>query len=163
MKQLRFFVAAIALLCSTSMFAQADYPEKGYSGSVEFAYGIGIHDYWVADPSRINITTVHGYQFNPYLFVGAGIGVKYWLDYETISLPIFADVRGSIPLGSSPVALFADFRVGYSPVDLYGVYVAPSIGVRLGRAKAATFAFGYEMTQNSTGGSTLNFRVGFEW
>jgi hypothetical protein len=176
MKYLRFVVVALTLLCTTSVFAQFtsggtraketaqvvsnNGPQKGYSGSVELGYGIGLKDWYGS--SRLTVTTVHGYQFNPYLFVGGGIGISAWFNYETVAIPVFADVRGTLPLGSSIVSLFADFRLGYSPFDIYGVYVSPTVGVRVGRSKAATFSLGYEMVDNSYGGA-FNFRVGYEW
>lgn len=135
-------------------------PSRGYSGMLEFDLNAGVSDY----AGRFGFTTIHGYQINPYLFAGAGIGLKYWYDYETVSIPIFADVRATVPFGSSPVAFLGDVRLGYSPFDIYGVYFSPSVGIRLGRNRAATFALGYEVIQNAEVGSAFTFlRVGWEW
>lgn len=135
-------------------------PSRGYSGILELDLNVGISDY----ASRLGLTTVHGYQINPYLFAGAGFSLKYWFDYETVSLPIFADIRATVPFGSSPIAFLGDFRLGYSAYDIYGVYLSPSVGIRIGRNKAATFALGYELIQNAEVGSAFTLlRVGFEW
>lgn len=135
-------------------------PSRGYSGMIELDLNVGISDY----ASRFGFTTIHGYQINPYLFAGAGFSLKYWFDYETVSLPIFADVRATVPFGSSPVAFLGDVRLGYSAYDIYGIYFSPSIGIRIGRNKAATFALGYEVIQDAEVGSAFTFlRVGFEW
>lgn len=135
-------------------------PSRGYSGILELDLNVGISDY----ASRFGFTTVHGYQINPYLFAGAGFSLKYWFDYETVSLPIFADIRATVPFGSSPIAFLGDFRLGYSAYDIYGLYFSPSVGIRIGRNKAATFALGYELIQNAEVGSAFTLlRVGFEW
>lgn len=147
-------------------------PFKGYKGMFDLCYGIGVGD---LESSRFGITTVQGYQFNPYLFVGAGLGVNYYYDDDGVNIPIFADARGTLPLNNS-VALFFDFRLGYSVVDIEGFYMSPSIGVRAGRKSAVTLSLGYEYQScdvwyydgysswYGTGNAgAVTFRVGFDW
>ncbi len=38
--------------------------------------------------------TTHGYQFNPYFFLGAGVGVNYHFNWSTVFIPVYADARG---------------------------------------------------------------------
>lgn len=152
-------------------------PFKGYKGMFDLGYGIGVGD---VESSRIGFSTVHGYQFNPYLFVGAGFGVNYFYDDECVNIPIFADARGTLPLKDN-VALFLDFRLGYSAVDVEGFYLSPSVGVRVGRKSAVTFSLGYEYQgcdaiyydydsywgynyYYGTGNAgAVTFRIGFDW
>ena len=136
---------------TTTTVTVQKYPSKGYSGMFEFNTGYG-YDF------AFGFSTVHGYQFNPYVFVGAGIGLNYNFD-NGVDLPIFADVRGSVPFGTSPVSFFGDVRLGYGAVE-DELYFSPSIGLRFGRSKAATIALGYELVQSD---SNFTFRVGFEW
>ena len=155
---------------------------------VDLGYGIGVVD--IDGDSRIGFTTVHGYQFNKYLFVGAGLGLNYFLNdryvyyYKenmgTIGVPVFADARGTLPLKDN-VALFFDFRLGYSFVDyVTGVYMSPSVGVRVGRKYGVTFSLGYEYQgcdthvyfdpdalwkyySSSGNAGAITFRLGFDW
>ena len=45
-----------------------------YRGNVEAGYSVGIGDY---DFGRFEVNTTHGYQFNPYIFLGAGAGLHF--------------------------------------------------------------------------------------
>ena len=137
---------------TTTTVTVQKYPSKGYSGMLEFNIGGG-------SDLALGFATVHGYQFNPYVFVGAGIGLNGCLYYGGVDVPIFADVRGSVPFGTSPVSFFGDLRLGYGAVE-DELYFSPSIGLRFGRSKAATIALGYEFVQEE---SLVTFRVGFEW
>jgi hypothetical protein len=79
------------------------------------------------------ITTSQGYQINPYIYVGAGLGVHlYSMDnFETsVALPIFANFRANFT--KTKVSPFFDAKIGYSVVDLKGLYLSPSLGVRIG-------------------------------
>lgn len=156
-------------------------PAKGYSGMLDFTYGVGVGD---AESSRVGLSTVHGYQINPYIFVGGGLAVNYFYDDELVNIPFFADARATLPLGTSPVALYFDYRIGYAAGDVSGFYMSPSVGVRFGRNAAFTLSIGYEMqncdityydgyyyrgdyyynSYTDTGNAgAINFRLGIEW
>lgn len=56
----------------------------GYRGFVDFGYTVGLGDYGVG---RIELTTSHGYQFNPYFFAGIGTGIHYYVQgVNTVSI-----------------------------------------------------------------------------
>ena len=66
---------------------------KGYRGSVEVgtivnfkASGIPI------DKGAFSITTSHGYQFNPYIFLGTGFGLDYHAAGKHLFIPLFVDL-----------------------------------------------------------------------
>lgn len=126
-----------------------DYALKsGYKGLVEFGYGIGVGDF---GEDRIEFQTAHGYQFNPYLFAGVGAGVSYYHDGELFSVPIFADLRGSLPINNSRVAPFIDFKIGYAVTDVEGFFFSPAAGFRvaIGNRSGFNFSIGYEMQKYS--------------
>ena len=140
--------------------------ETGYNGFFDLGYTIGTGDYGV---DRIELSTSHGYQFNPHLYAGAGIGVNYYTDAEVIGLPIFAHVRGNM-LNNS-ISPYIDFRIGYSPLkDVQGLYMAPSVGCKI---HLFNVSFGYVMQEvkyeyyrddsgsENCGGFSL--KVGFEF
>ena len=137
----------------------------GYRGYIDLGYTLGTGMYGV---DRIELTTSHGYQLIPYLYVGAGAGLSYYSDFELFALPIFANVRGYI-LDNS-ISPYVDLKIGYSVLDLKGFYMNPSIGCK---AYSFNVSVGYEMqkaavsyiwdgpSDNNIGGVSLN--IGFEF
>ncbi len=64
----------------------------------DLGYTIGVGDY---DFGRFEISTTHGYQVNPYFFLGGGVGFHFMQSYETKGMEIALDKRDSkvsIPL-----------------------------------------------------------------
>lgn len=64
----------------------------------------------------ISLMTIHGFQFNPHLIVGAGFGFDYHADaieykQHMLGFPVFGFAR--IPLLNRWVSPFFDFRLGY--------------------------------------------------
>lgn len=122
---------------------------KGYRGMVDVGYVMEVGGF---DDSRVELTTSHGYQFNSFFFLGAGLGFSYWIDSEIVSIPIFADFRFDIPTGSIGNPYF-DLKFGYSPWDIQGKYGYMkgsygniSFGTRfvLGRKIAINTSLGYQ-------------------
>lgn len=133
----------------------------GYRGFVDFGYTVGLGDYGVG---RIELTTSHGYQFNPYFFAGIGTGIHYYVQgVNTPLIPFFADLRGNFLEG--PVVPFIGLKLGYScSIDdgFYGegFYAAPSAGVKfmLGNRSAINLSFGYS-AQKSDGINMGGFSI----
>lgn len=123
---------------------------KGYRGFAEAGVAVGIGDY---NLHRMELNTSHGYQFNPYLFVGAGVGMHYYFDASDALMPIFADCRVNFLPGR--IAPAFDFKLGYSLAFSDGVYgaglfLAPSAGVRIGLnnpSQAIRVNVGFSMQQ----------------
>lgn len=112
--------------------------KTGYMGFIDFGYTFGIGD-WGVD--RLELSTSHGYQFTPYLYVGAGVAANYYTDAETFGLPIFAHIRGNIL--DNRISPYIDFRIGYSPLEeAQGFYMAPSVGCKI---YSFNINFGYVM------------------
>lgn len=111
---------------------------KGYKGFVETGYSLGIGDY---SYNRFELSTSHGYKFNSYLFLGAGVGL---CAYETddIAIPFFADFR--VNFSKDKITPIGGIKLGYSLGDFEGVYGSIDIGVRFGLSgkKAMTVKFG---------------------
>lgn len=88
------------------------------------------------------VSTTHGVQVTQDIFAGAGIGVSGWgdinhfkkpQDYKTyIGLPVFACFRGDLHrLLNKHVVPYFDTKIGYSFIDVEGVYFTPELGVHL--------------------------------
>lgn len=164
-----------AILALTACFS-SQAVEPGYRGFVDYGFFIGTGDF---DGSTLNeISTTHGYQIMPQLFVGGGVGIQFYKfedagDDIHYNLPIFADVRWDIL--ENKVTPFVDVKGGYSVAgEFTGAYVNPSIGCRialgdkLGLNLGVGYTFmktGYEYTYsgkdlNMTG---VNIRLGFDF
>ena len=110
--------------------------KKGYRGFVDIGYTFGVGDLRM---DRLEFTTTHGYQFNPYLFAGLGAGISYWPDTEVMGYPLFVDIRTDIPTEAifSP---FVDIKLGFNPsndhMSLYGNF---SAGCRVAFSKHMAF------------------------
>ncbi|MGN0214096.1 MAG: hypothetical protein ACI4AH_04725 [Muribaculaceae bacterium] len=174
--RLLFAIAAITL-CATanaqfttggnrsSVSNSQDETSVGYRGFIDAAFTIGTGDCGV---DRVELATIHGYQFNPYFFAGVGVAGHYYLSdgLDNFALPVFADFRGEYNTGQ--VTPFFDFRIGYSidVNEIKGIYVAPSVGVKVKQFNASIgyssqkFDFG-DYGSLTSGGFTI--RVGFDF
>lgn len=103
------------------------YRPTGYRGFVDFGGAVEVGDY---GDGVISLSTSHGYQFNPYFFLGAGVGLDYHFGWETVFIPIFADAR--VNFMDRKITPFFDLKIGYSVADGQGFYMNPSVGVNFG-------------------------------
>ena len=155
MTKLKFTLFFACLLFATSAFSQTDkaqsdsYLNTGYKGMVDIGYGIGTSKWGTG---RIELATTHGYHFFPFLYAGVGIGANYYHDRKAWSIPVFANIRGYLPLSDPQLSPFADIRVGYSVADIDGFYFSPSIGLRYGvnEQYGLAFSIGYEIQNFNT-------------
>lgn len=126
-------VIALLVMLSTSATSFAQWNglneglSAGYKGFVDLGYIVDLSDY---EAGRLELTTSHGYQFNPYFFAGAGIGLDYYTDAELISVPLFANVRVTPTLNK--ISPYIDVKLGYSVADVEGLYFTPTVGCRFG-------------------------------
>jgi hypothetical protein len=105
------------------------------------------------------------------LFVGGGAGGNYYTDEDFATIPIFANVRGYIPV-KSRVRPFVDLKTGYgiSTGSDYngGFYVNATTGIEIshftvgiGYSSQTLSVDGYDDYSFSTGGFTLNLGFAF--
>lgn len=113
--------------------------------------------YWAGGYKGPELYFTYGSQINQYLFVGGGTGIHYMTDYSTVSIPIFADVRGYALNG--PISPFIALRIGYKfntkeaprHAKKGGLYCNPFIGVRFMTTKkqAVNLGIGYSIQKVS--------------
>ena len=94
MKKSLFLIAfACATLFSVKFYAQ------DYQGEVDFGYSLGVGK---LPSDRFNVSTVHGFEIEDYLFLGVGAG----LDYHFVEENIYADCADnqltSLDVSSNP-------------------------------------------------------------
>ena len=121
-----------------SSFTPGKGPQKGYRGFVDLEYYYSNDE---VSENHYGFSTSHGYQLKPWLFVGAGAGMKishkkHRTDLRTpkediYMFPVFADIR--LDLLKSKFTPFLDCRVGYTLGNkAFGLMVNPSLGCRIG-------------------------------
>jgi len=136
-----------------SNFTPGKGPQKGYRAFVDLEYYLSID---AQSRDHFGFSTAHGYQLKPYLFVGAGAGMKishkqhfkdtFGQKADFYMFPVFADVR--LDLLKNKYSPYLDFRVGYTLGNkAYGMMFNPSIGCRIGLTDklAMNASLGYSM------------------
>ena len=116
---------------SKTSYNKANTPMKvSYRGFANLGFAVGAKR--GNGGSHIEVSTSHGVQIIPQLFVGAGIGFSYYYDLGCV-MPIFANIRTDIL--KSRISPFVDFRIGYAPClsSVGGLYLSPTIGCRFNK------------------------------
>ena len=126
---------------------------KGYHGMMDFGYTAGGGDY---DLGRMEINTAHGYQFNPYFFLGGGLGLHFMNKYSGshnsvpcyyrsrfLDVPLFMNVR--VTFLKKSITPCVDGRAGYYLTHHGGLYAGISAGCRFAiwDRQAVSISIGY--------------------
>ena len=113
-----------------------------------------------ADDFGISLHTVNGYQFWPYLYAGAGVGIERLITYKQTFSPFY--LRLSSEFLKRRVTPYVSFDVGYSHLwkqkndDNYsyqnkgGLYLQCGGGVRIYTASRASVMLGLAYKRNSS-------------
>lgn len=150
---------------------------KRYRGYVDVMVGPGNDGvYREFNTLSYGLTTSHGFQLNPYLFFGGGVGV-YYCDFDNFkgdyAVPIFANFRANLSKGR--VSPYFDAKMGYSASEVSGFYASPSFGLRIGLKRkfginiqvgysAQGYSYyAYRYTPKKAYLHNVNFSIGFDW
>lgn len=142
---------------------------RGYKGFVEAGYLLDLTD---NNANRMELSTIHGFQFNNYLFVGGGAAFNYYSDADAYSAPVFASFRANFT--NKRIAPFADTKLGYSVGDVEGAYATAGIGVRFALARKMALnlkleyvyqdygytSYGYDYSESL---NSVGIKLGFEF
>lgn len=147
-------IIALTLILALSFgaFAQ-DYSLKpGYKGFFEagFIYSgseLEFHTsqkYGKFGMSRIELTTSHGIQLNPYLFLGGGVSLDCYTESLYFATPLFVNARVTPLVGN--ITPFVDVKGGYSLGYFQGPYLSAHIGCRFGITRSVGINVGVGYT-----------------
>lgn len=142
----KILIALLSLLTVLQLDAQTLHGHR-YRGFVDASFLVGNDGvYKDFNTTGGGISTSHGYQLNPYIFLGGGVAYHYYnSDYFDghSAVPVFANFR--VNMNSNKISPFFDAKVGYSAGDFEGVYASPSFGVRIGLKEnlGINFSVGY--------------------
>ncbi len=117
-------------------------PEIGYRGFVDLNWTAGVGT--TSGVDCIGLLTSHGYQINPYIYTGIGIGFNHFYNGTAANIPIFANIRSDILQNS--ITPFVDLKIGYSVLDAEGLYLSPSVGCRFQARRGLAFNIGIGYT-----------------
>lgn len=159
MKTKRFLII-LAMFMIAGFSANA---QSRYSGEVDLGYSLSLNEIFDLG-DRVGVSTTHGILLNERLFLGAGVGVDYDYDFEQIMMPVYANLKGFLPL-SEKTSIFASADIGYTIGfdNDYGesigcFYCCPAVGVKLNKFKVQV---GYSMLVDVLTCGCMQFKVGF--
>lgn len=139
-----FFMLVIMTVAALS----ARQPEKGYRGFIDWSNSLGTVDIWYPGNTETTLytglSTSHGYQFNPWLFVGAGIGLERCGKIDSWLAPAYLQGRTDLQFGR--FTPFGDIRLGYNLSQGGGLYFSPSIGYRFNWGRKMGINLGVGLT-----------------
>ncbi len=142
-------VAAALAAAAVTLGASARQPGKGYRGFLDWSNDVRSENTGLDGGNETlyytGFSTSHGYQFNPWVYVGAGFGIEKCTRYDLHLFPVFVHGRTDLQFGR--FTPFGEIRLGYNLTDDGGVYFAPNIGYR--------FNWGRKMGVNVGVGVTL--------
>lgn len=151
MKISRILFSVLAL---TSIFiASATSPKENYFNKKGFAWGLDLTssiDLTGNAMTSIDIDGYFGYKNSFFQALGIGASVNMAMNNSSRSYPIYAIIRTSF--STTPQLFFFEIRGGASFNDIYsytnqtGLYLQPSVGIRLasGKSWSSHFTLGYK-------------------
>ena len=133
-----------------------------YKGFIDVGGGFGVGKYGKG-LGLFSFQTSHGYQFNPYFYLGVGVGVDRYIGegldpfsagfLDKFFFPIFADAR--VNFLDKSITPFFDAKIGYSIheyasssfIPNLNPYFNPNLGVsfKLKKKTALNLGIGYIM------------------
>src|SRR5574344_505652 len=165
----KMYVMLSMLMVCASVFAQGNGMIRGYYCRVDIG---GCFNANGVNESRVEVSTTHGYQFNPYFFIGGGVQVdlltKVPWHYKDYALPVYLDLKWNI-LDKIWTPII-EGRFGYSIAGNTGHYFATSIGVQhaFKGGKTISFSWGgeYQVFKDADGEYNLEngpfIKLGFD-
>lgn len=103
---------------------------RGYQGYFDLGqnYDVG------GDSSTITeFLTSHGFRFNPYIFLGGGVGLHYYSVTEEFYIPMFTNFR--VDFLNKRISPYFDLKVGSLVNNGGGLFLSPSLGVKFNFGK----------------------------
>ncbi|MDE7153393.1 MAG: hypothetical protein K2O00_02960 [Muribaculaceae bacterium] len=144
MRKITFIL--VALLMATAVSAQNI--NRGYRGFLEWDNNLSNYEYgFFGEKETIwstGLSTSHGYQFNPNIFVGAGLMIERSTKHEQWTVPVFAQFRTDQTFGE--FTPFGDVRLGYNMTDGGGIYFSPTVGYRFNLGRKMNLNWGVGLT-----------------
>lgn len=165
----KLFILVAMLIVGIAAHSQ-NVSGRCYRGYIDAGYSAGVGYYSF---ERYEFSTYHGFQINPYIFVGGGAAIHMMAPikikdemYTKTDVPVFATVRFNFM--RTWVTPFIDCKLGYYTIN-QTLYLNPSAGIRIAvnRKQAINIAVGYTFEKLEDYGydnkEAVTVRLGFEF
>ena len=150
----RTFLILLSIL-SLALSAQGRQPQQGYRGFLEWSNNMHSETFgYLGNHGNIylyrencfftGVSTTHGYQINPYFFIGGGLDLEYCHKSEHWLAALYLNSRYDMHLGN--FTPYADVRLGASLTEGAGVYFSPTIGYRFNWGRKVGLNLGLGLT-----------------
>lgn len=161
MKVLRLLAVSVIAMAASICSAQSRYRGMIEGGRTFNLEETALH--------TTEFSTTHGYQFNPYLFVGAGLGLNFIPSdaVDMMYMPLYLDVR--VNLTKTKISPFIDLKAGHTVLDIESFYLNPNIGVNYNfyKSLSAYLKVGYTYVKedyiNCDKYDGITAKIGFEF
>lgn len=124
----------------------------GYKGIVETGFQIGVGKF---KDDRVKVNVINGIQINPHLYIGQGLGFRYYIESDVVAMPIFVDIRTHFI--NRKISPYFSLDIGYTlnasdDFSGMGLIVAPTAGASFKFTKnfGLLVGLGYEMQKADT-------------
>lgn len=141
----RLFIT-LAALTALTISTHARQPERGYRGFVDWNNSLRTSNtpFGKSTEFYTGLSTSHGYQFNPLLFVGAGVDYEYCSSISSTICSFYLHGRTDLKFGH--FTPFGDLRIGYNVASGGGFYLSPSVGHRFDLGRKVGINLGVGLT-----------------
>lgn len=142
----RYLLAFLFLFVILSSYGQNNVGlKKGFKGVFEPAYQVGVGEYGL---DRFKANLIYGYQFNPYVSIGVGTGLRYYFDESNAFTPLLFNLK--INFLDRKVSPYFSFSAGYnfSPFSSFvniGYLFNPAVGVCIRIYEKSALYLGFEI------------------
>lgn len=165
----KYIILLVAFLVSFCAYANNEGAKRGYHWNVATNFLFGNDgEYHGVNVFGGGISTTHGYQFNPRIFVGGGMALHLHAmsNIETsLFVPLYADFRFTFV--DKKVTPYLEAKAGYAVGRSDGSYLSPGFGVRIGlpKDKALNLTVSYTNQGFDFGefNHTCNIGIGLEF
>lgn len=136
--------------------------KAGFTGIMETSYLFKQGPYGI---DRFKLNLINGYQFNPYVYLGVGVGYRYYFNSSIPIIPIFGDLR--VYVLNNKYSPFISFAAGYSYYLLndfkeVGPMINPKIGLCIKQYEKTLIQFGFEFEAQLASFYDRYFHITFE-
>lgn len=118
---------------------------NGFKGVFEPAYQFGVGEYGL---DRFKVNLIGGYQFNPYVSIGVGSGLRYYFNNSNALVPLIFDLK--INFMNRKVSPYFSISAGYNfnafnSFKKAGYLINPAIGVCIRVYEKSALYLGFEI------------------
>ena len=160
MERYIILILLAVLTFASSTHTHGQQPANGYRGFIDGHFDVGSESgFWGNHEAYFyyGVSTTHGRQFNPHLFVGGGMDLEYNPSFGRTIFALYAAGRTDWQFGR--YTPYGDVRLGLSTSGGGGVYFSPTVGYRFNWGRKASINVGLGLTLKSKNMESYDFTI----